>query len=465
MSTPRLFGTDGIRAPFGKPPLDEATVRRVAAALAGELRDAPAQGEGRTRARPRLVLGGDTRDSTPVLCRWLAGTLTAHGVDCSYLGVLPTPGVAVLARRLGTDGGIAVSASHNPYPDNGIKLIDAAGFKWTAEAERRLEERFRRDAGGALAAGGEELRPVEGAVEEYLEELTEAVAQPPSEEPSSGELPLAGLRIAVDAANGAASPWVGELFRRLGADATVTHAEPDGTNINAGCGSTHPRVIAALVRDTGSDLGFAFDGDADRVIVADERGEVRDGDAVLYLWGKELNARGELPGHRIVATSMSNLGLETALRAEGVSVVRCDVGDRAVVRTLREQGIVLGGEQSGHIVHLGLGTQGDGLMTAVQVAALRCRAGRPLSEMLAGFQRFPQLLHNVRVRRQPAFETLPKVMAVRDAVVEELGDEGRLVLRYSGTEPLARVMLEGPDRGRIEALAAELTAVIAEELS
>ncbi|MEE8524138.1 MAG: phosphoglucosamine mutase [Thermoanaerobaculia bacterium] len=446
----RLFGTDGIRAPFGEAPLDEATVRRVAAALAAEL--------ARERARPRLVLGGDTRDSTPILCRWLAETLTAHGVECIYLGVLPTPGVAVLTRRLEADCGIAVSASHNPHPDNGIKLIDAAGFKWASAAERRLEERLGDDGGeAATAALGEKLEPVAGAVEKYLEELTA-----PFPRPSPA---LAGLRVAVDASHGAASPWAGELFRRLGAEATVINAEPDGTNINAGCGSTYPEVIAALTRDTGSDLGFAFDGDADRVIVADERGEVRDGDAILYLWARELEHRGELPGHRIVATSMSNLGLETALRADGISVVRCDVGDRAVVRTLREQGIVLGGEQSGHIVHLGLGTQGDGLMTAIQVAALQRRGGRPLSEMLAGFQRFPQLLHNVRVRHQPDFETLPRVMAVRDAVIEKLGDEGRLVLRYSGTEPLARVMLEGRDRQRIEALAAELTAVIAEELS
>ncbi len=451
MTAPRLFGTDGIRAPFGEAPLDEATVRRVAVALAAEL------------ARPaRLVLGGDTRDSTPVLCRWLSETLGAHGVDCTYLGVLPTPAVAVLVRRLEADGGIALSASHNPHPDNGIKLIDADGFKWAAEAERRLEVRLASDGGaslsdGATAAG--ELVPVAGALEEYLEELTTPLL-------ASGSGPaLEGLRIAIDAANGAASSSAGELFRRLGAEATVVHAEPDGTNINAGCGSTYPEVVANLTRDSGSDLGFAFDGDADRVIIADEGGEVRDGDAILYLWAKELADRSELPGRRIVATSMSNLGLETALRSEGISVVRCDVGDRAVVRTMREQGIVLGGEQSGHIVHLGLGTQGDGLMTAIHVAVLCRRAGKPLSKLLAGFQRFPQLLHNVRVRHQPAFETLPRVMAVHDAVVEELGDEGRLVLRYSGTEPLARVMLEGRDRQRIEALAAELTTVIAEELS
>jgi len=472
VSIPRLFGTDGIRAPFGHAPLDEVTVRRVAAALAAELTtphprplspsppSTPARGEG--RRRPRLVLGGDTRDSTPILCRWLAETLTAHGVECTSLGVLPTPGIAVLTRRLKADCGIAVSASHNPHPDNGIKLIDAAGFKWAAEAERRLEQRL--DGDGIevrTAVLGEDLEPAAGAVEAYLENLTAPFSRPSSR----GEKPLAGLRLAVDASNGAASPWAGELFRRLGAEATVSNAEPDGTNINAGCGSTYPEVIAALTRETGSDLGFAFDGDADRVIVADETGEVRDGDAVLYLWARDLERRGELPGHRIVATSMSNLGLETALRAAGISVVRCDVGDRAVVRAMREQGIVLGGEQSGHIVHLGLGTQGDGMMTAVHLAALRRRGGRPLSQMLAGFRRFPQLLHNVRVRRQPDFETLPRVMAVRDAVVEELGDEGRLVLRYSGTEPLARVMLEGRDRRRIEALAAELTAVIAEELS
>ncbi len=444
MSTPRLFGTDGIRAPFGAHPLDEATVRRLAAALGADLAE---------HRRPGVVLGGDTRDSTPVLCRWLAEGLAAHGAAVTYLGTVPTPAVAFAVRTSAAACGIAVSASHNRHPDNGIKLIDGEGFKWTPAAEVALEERMdladpsRRREIGALEA---EVSAVAG----YLEELAASL-------PASG---LSGLRVAVDAGHGAAALYAGRLFERCGARVVVTGAEPDGRNINAGCGSTHPEVVAALVRENGCDLGFAFDGDADRVVVADEAGEVRDGDAILYLWARDLGRRNRLPTKRIVATSMSNLGLEEALGRHGIGVVRCGVGDREVVAAMQREGITLGGEQSGHIVNLALGPQGDGLSTALHVARLRVEAGRPLSELLAGFERYPQLLHNVRVARKSDLKTLPRVVAARDAVAGTLGESGRLVLRYSGTEPLVRIMIEGRDRPQIERLAEELAAVLAEEL-
>ena len=443
----RLFGTDGIRAAFGTPPLDETTVRRLAAALAHEL-------EQNCGATSKVVLGGDTRDSTPILCRWLTEVLTAHGAEITYLGVIPTPGVAAVVRARNATCGVAVSASHNAHPDNGLKLIDSTGFKWAREAEQRLEARL-----DTLAENPETPRRTggldvdRGAVDEYLHRLEKLAA------------PLDGLRLVVDAAQGAASPYAGPLFERLGADVEVLYANPDGRNINAGCGSTHPEVAAHRTGESEADLGLAFDGDADRVLMIDEAGKVRDGDAILYLWARELKSHGRLPGNRIVATSMSNLGLENALSGHGISVVRCDVGDRAVVRTMRDSGIVLGGEQSGHIVNLELGTQGDGLLTALSVASLVHRATRPLSELLDGFERYPQRLENVRVRSKPDLETLPRVRAVRDAVVERLGKDGRLVLRYSGTEPLARVMIEGRDLAQVEALTSELAAVIAEELS
>ncbi len=455
----RLFGTDGIRGAFGRPPLDEHTVRDLAAALAVELRE--------DEDRPRIVLGGDTRDSTPELCRWLAEELEARGVEATYLGIVPTPGVAFAARSRSAACGIAVSASHNPHPDNGIKLIDGAGFKWSPEAELRLEQRLL----GGRAGNGLEVKPVElepdrELVEAYRSSLLVSFVLPKGgKRNKSGPRPLDGLKVALDAGNGAAAPFARELFEQLGARVAIAGIDPDGRNINYGCGSTHPQVVAELVRSSGADLGFAFDGDADRAIVADEVGGVRDGDAVLYLWALDLARRSRLPGHRIVATSMSNLGLEVALRREGIGLVRCDVGDREVVETMRREGIELGGEQSGHIINLQLSTTGDGLLTALQVAAMRQRDGRTLSAMLDGFERFPQLLRNLPVGHKPDLHGLPRVVAASREVDRQLGTDGRLVLRYSGTEPLVRIMIEGPTRERIEALADELAAVLEEELS
>lgn len=477
-ATRRLFGTDGIRAPFGTAPLDRPTVTAVALALGTRLVDERAGGQGQTDGggRPRVVLGGDTRESTPALCRWLAAGLAAAGVDVVYAGVIPTPGVAYLVRRRGADAGIAVSASHNPFPDNGIKLLDRDGFKWSEGAERELEaavEALRAGgasigvAGGAGGAAGEgadgapSLTVDPAARDAYLDALAASLP---------GERPLAGLRVALDPGHGAASTYAGALFARLGAEVAVLCAEPDGRNINRGCGSTAPARLAAAVAAGGWDLGVAFDGDADRAILVDETGEVRDGDAILYLWAAALRAAGTLAPPTIVVTSMSNLGLERALAGHGVGVVRCGVGDREVVATMRRDGLLLGGEQSGHVVHLGLATTGDGLLTAVQVAALlepgrRAEPGwRPLSARLAAFTRFPQVLLNVRVAAKPPLAGLPAVAAAARSVEAALGEEGRLVLRYSGTEPLARVMIEGPDQGTIEALAEELAAAIRAEI-
>ena len=445
--SPRLFGTDGIRGAFGRPPLDEATVRTLAAALASELS---------ARAdEPSVVLGGDTRESTPTLCRWLAAELMARGARVTHLGVVPTPCVASSARSLDATCGIAVSASHNPHPDNGIKLIDGDGFKWSPAAEVELECRMEADGEPRSPAPEVELEVDLPAVDAWLERLASSL---------DGDRPLAGLSVALDAGNGAASPFAGRLFEGLGARVTVIHAAPDGRNVNDACGSTRPEAVAALVRETGSDLGIAFDGDADRAIVVDEADGVRDGDAVLYLWALDLERRGRLPTHRLVATSMSNLGLEVALRREGIEVVRCDVGDRVVVETMRREGIELGGEQSGHIVNLSLSTTGDGMLTALQVAGLRTRARRPLSEMLRGFERFPQLLRNLEVRHKPDLAGLPRVVEASREVERRLGGDGRLVLRYSGTEPLVRIMIEGRDRSQIDALADDLAAVLTEEL-
>jgi phosphoglucosamine mutase len=451
-SAPRLFGTDGIRAAYGNPPLDRATLAALATALAATLRE-------RTPA-PRLVLGGDTRESTPEICRWLAHGLTAGGVEVAYAGVLPTPGIAHLVAAHGAISGIAVSASHNPYPDNGVKLLDRQGRKWSDEEERRIEERIAAilAAGATPSADSPDLSPDERLRDEYLDHLAACLP--------AGRT-LDGLRVVLDAGNGAASTYAAPLFERLGATVTLLHAQPDGRNVNAGCGSTAPEEMAARVLAAGADLGAAFDGDADRAILADETGMVRDGDAILYLWATHLKRLGELVPAKIVATSMSNLGLERALAREGIGMVRCDVGDRYVVETMEREGIVLGGEQSGHIVNARLSSTGDGLLTALQIAGivrLGKTAGRSLGDLLTGFRRYPQILKNVRVEKKIDFAALPRVSAAARAVDERLGDDGRLVLRYSGTEPLARIMIEGPDQPSIDALAEELAAVIVAEI-
>ncbi|MBW8874847.1 MAG: phosphoglucosamine mutase [Acidobacteria bacterium] len=455
----RLFGTDGIRGRFGEFPLDRETVTGLAFHLAATLRSRGHRSHRGNGAPPRVVLGGDTRESTPEICRWLASGLLAGGIDLRYAGVIPTPGVAWLTHQLGAASGVVVSASHNPWPDNGIKLIDPQGFKWSDEDEAALEGLLTQPSApvadippGALAAEPE-LR------ERYLRHLAATV---PLERP--GEHPLAGLRVVLDTGHGAASGYAGELFERLGARVTLLHAEPTGRNVNEGCGSTAPGEMAARVAAEGADLGAAFDGDADRCILADERGEVRDGDAILYLWGTCLHRSDRLHPLRIVATSMSNLGLERALAAEGIGLVRCNVGDRYVVEAMRREGILLGGEQSGHIVQSELSSTGDGLLTAIQMAFLKAQNGRPLSQMLAPFRRYPQVLLNVRVAKKLDFESLPAVTAAARDVEQRLGDDGRLVLRYSGTEPLARIMIEGPEQGLIDSLAGELATAIRGEL-
>jgi phosphoglucosamine mutase len=438
-----------MRAAFGVPPLDRETVTALAVALAATFRE--------RAASPRIVLGGDTRESTPALCRWLASGLAAGGVEVLYAGVIPTPGIAHLVGSRGAASGVAVSASHNPYPDNGVKLIDRQGRKWSDDEERGMEMRIARvlASGHSPSLEGPEPEVDESLRAEYLDHL-------------AGTLPagcsLAGLRVVLDAGNGAASSYAAPLFERLGAAVTLLHASPDGRNVNAGCGSTAPEEMAARVKSSGAALGAAFDGDADRAILADETGAVRDGDAILYVWATHLKRMGELEPAKIVATSMSNLGLERALAREGIGVVRCDVGDRYVVEAMEREGIILGGEQSGHIVHSRLSSTGDGLLTALQMAGIAARAGRSLGDLLAGFRRYPQILKNVRVRQKSDFATLPRVTAVARSVEDRLGDDGRLVLRYSGTEPLARIMIEGPDQPSIDALAEELAAVIAGEI-
>jgi phosphoglucosamine mutase len=460
--TPRLFGTDGIRGVFGQAPLDRPTVTAVGYRV-GRLLVEQTPG-----SEPLVVLGGDTRDSTPILCRWLFTGLNAAGARVRYAGILPTPGVAHLTRTTDAAAGIVVSASHNPHPDNGIKLIDTRGFKWTRQAEAEVEAgleaaREHLQAQGLLT-GDARLASLDldaEAPSDYLRHLEESATNGDAR----AARPLAGLRLALDTSHGAASAFAAPLFEDLGATVSVLFDQPDGQNINQGCGSTHPDALQRHVAGGDYHLGIAFDGDADRALLVDETGELRDGDAMLYLWASHLKDQGRLEPPRIVATTMSNLGLERALEARGIGLERCGVGDREVVEMLRAQHLLLGGEQSGHIVHLGLASTGDGLLTAVQLALLLAQdLETPLSQRLQSFQRFPQVLLNVRVQQKTPFEDLPTVTAAAEKVEQALGTQGRLLLRYSGTEPLARVMIEGADEAQIHALAEELAEVIRREL-
>jgi phosphoglucosamine mutase len=380
----------------------------------------------------------------------------AGGGELRWAGVVPTPGVAWLVRHLSADAGVVISASHNPHPDNGVKILSADGFKLGDDAERKLEERVARSQHEPSSAPAPGLSFDSGLREAYAGALLALAGAD-----DAAARPLVGLRVGLDAGNGAATPLATLLFERLGAATVTVGDRPDGRNVNADCGSTAPQHLARLVRARGLDLGFAFDGDADRVIACDETATIRNGDDLLYLWARHLAGEGLLTPAAVVATSMSNLGLDRALRAQAIEVVRCDVGDRQVVETLRARGLQLGGEPSGHLVHLGLATTGDGLLTALQIAAIVRRSGGPASRLFGGFERYPQVLLNVRVRAKPPLASVEGLGALVAETERRLGREGRLVLRYSGTEPLVRVMIEGQDATVIDQLAGELVAFLA----
>ena len=440
----RLFGTDGMRGVALAPPLDRDTVTRLGAALADHLRAA-----GRP---PRILLAGDTRASTPTLAKWVGGAFAARGGEVVWAGVLPTPAVSHLLRDLGGFGsGVVVSASHNPAEDNGIKLVGPDGVKWPVDDEKALEARLRALAGKTPT---KHLAPVDGAPAERV--LSLLLATLPSEA-------LAGLSVVVDAANGAASSFAEPFFARLGARVKVLHASPDGRNINAGCGALHPGALATEVRRTGADAGVALDGDADRAILIAADGRVLNGDDVLLVWARALAAAGRLPGRVVVATVMSNLGLEAALRDAGITLRRSPVGDREVWDAMQASGAALGGEQSGHVICSHLSASGDGLLTAAHVLAIAHASRRSLAD-LADLQRFPQVLLNVRVAtRRPLAEMAATSSGIR-AAETALDGRGRVFVRYSGTEPLLRIMVEAESENEARDTAERLASLARAEL-
>ena len=461
----RLFGTDGMRGEAGRFPLDAQTVRTVGRSLARRM------GERLGRA-PRIVTGRDTRASGA----WIEGAFAEGareaGARVEAAGVITTPGVAYLARRLPADAGIVVSASHNPYRDNGIKIFAPDGRKLDDATERLIESdiyaEFQTATPSTSEAGAGEggAKADEGVAVENgrsADELRSLYLEYLCGEVGAG-LSLEGLSVVVDCANGAASGLAPELLSRLGARVVAINDSPDGRNINLDCGSLHTEHLRRRVVEEGAHLGVAFDGDADRSLFADARGEPVDGDATLWVLAKLMQSRGELTGDRVVATVMSNIGLELALRSRRIELLRADVGDKYVLEELLRTGSALGGEQSGHIIFPRLSLAGDGMITTLCLLRAMHDAGRSLAELTEGFSRYPQILVNVRVREKLPFEKVEEVAAAAREVSARLGESGRLLLRYSGTEPLARVMIEGQHQEEIDALAAGLAEVIRHRL-
>jgi len=455
----QLFGTDGIRGIPGEYPLDDATLERVGFALGENL-----VSRGRARdARPRVLIGRDTRESGPHIAEQIAQGLCSSGAEPVSAGVLPTPGVAWLVSREGFAAGVVISASHNPYHDNGVKLISSSGMKFPDAVEAEIEGVILSANGTGPVKGG---KPAKSAIpaadangngklhEDYLAGLREAIL------PGAK---LTGMKIVLDCANGAASKLAPKLFRSLGANVTALNDAPDGRNINADCGSLHPQAMQKRVAETSASLGVAFDGDADRAIFANASGKLVDGDGVLLAAGRYLKSIGKLKGNVIVGTTMANLGLERALEKSALTLARTAVGDRYVLEEMRRIGANLGGEQSGHILFLDDATTGDGMVTAVKIASLVSIAG-PLDMLVADMKVFPQKIVNVQVRSKPPLESLPEVARTLKEAECALGKSGRVVLRYSGTEPLARVMVEAERAEDVqrwtEALAAALRAAV-----
>ena len=446
----QLFGTDGIRGIPGKHPLDDVTLERVGFALGQHvLSQARAQG-----GPSRVLIGRDTRESGPHISERIARGLSAAGAEPVSAGVLTTPGVAWLVSREGFAAGVVISASHNPYHDNGVKLISSSGMKFPDAVEAQIETLILAASSATPAPpalcrdAGKKLH------DDYLAGLRQSVV------PGAR---LGGMKIVLDCANGAASDLAPELFRSLGASVIAIHNTPDGRNINAGCGSLHPAIMQQCVLESGSALGVAFDGDADRALFAGASGKLVDGDGVLLAAGRYLKSTGRLKGDVIVGTTMANLGLERALERAGLKLARTAVGDRYVLEEMQRIGANLGGEQSGHILFLDDATTGDGMLTALKMASIVSIAG-PLDALVADLKIFPQKIVNVPVKSKPPLESLPEVSRLLKEAEVALGNSGRIVLRYSGTERLARIMVEAEREDDVrrwtEALATALCTAI-----
>ena len=448
----KLFGTDGIRAVAGQAPLDARTVYAIGLALAHTL---AAKSSG-----PRVLLGMDTRESSA----WIAATLTAGldagGASVESAGVITTPGIAFLTQKHGFATGVVISASHNPWQDNGIKLFGPDGYKLPDALELVMEDEIFRMLSSNTAPARQTVPPAVNEADraEYVRFLLAAVPG----------LSLDGRCLVVDCANGAASSVAPQMFAELnrngGGEVLITHASPDGQNINEHCGALHPEIVAGAVRHHNASMGITFDGDADRALFADEHGNVVNGDAVLLLAARDLQARGLLTGETVIATTMSNMGLEAALKRSNIQMLRAAVGDKYVLEQMIATGAALGGEQSGHIIFTGRSTTGDGLLTALLLLDIVHRSGKTLGELVADLKVYPQVIVNVKVREKRPLDSIPAVAAAIAAAERELSDSGRVVIRYSGTEALARVMIEAESEAVMQRHADAIADAIRSEL-
>ena len=444
MSHDRLFGTDGVRGRANAAPLDCETVVKICRAAARAF----------SAAGRRVVIGRDTRVSGAMLEAAAAAGAASAGCDAVLLGVIPTPGVAFAVRDMSASFGAVISASHNPWPDNGVKLFDAGGFKLEDDAEDEIErlafEKWEPPAlTGGVSRADDEIR------DRYAAFLTGLMPQGFS---------LAGFRLVIDCGHGATHKVAPAVFRSLGAEIHELGTAPDGTNINEGCGSQHTAALSQEVRKRGAHMGFAFDGDGDRAIAVDEAGKRISGDGILVLLARHLMDKGRLSGRTVVSTVMSNLGLKRALARMGIKHVVTDVGDRRVLAAMRETGAALGGEDSGHMIFLPRHTTGDGVLTALMVTAAVKDRGLLLSELSALMEVFPQVLVNVPVARREPLESLPSVSAAIAEVEQRLGADGRVLVRYSGTRPVCRVMVEGPTQNETQKAAEDIASAVREAL-
>jgi phosphoglucosamine mutase len=451
----QLFGTDGIRGVAGEFPLTSESTYLIGRALGHDLL--------RATAKPRAVMGQDTRESSEWIADRIAAGMAAVGVEVHSAGVITTPGIAYLARSRGFAAGVVISASHNPWTDNGIKIFSGDGYKLSDARELAIEKEIFVLLGNPAAADDTSLKiagpslPGEVALRKaYIESLAGNVSSD-----------LSRLKVLVDCANGAATAEAPELFRGLRLQATFTHVAPNGRNVNAGCGALHPETLGKTIAasDEKFDLGVTFDGDADRALFSDSGGRVVNGDGVLLLTARDLKARGKLAGNTVVATTMSNMGLEIALKRSGIAMLRANVGDKYVLEEMLKTGATLGGEQSGHIIFRdGDATTGDGLLTALRVMDVMVRSGKSLAELVSDLKMFPQKIQNVRVREKIPFAQVPEVQRAIEAAERELDGNGRVVVRYSGTEALARVMVEAESEERMLALTAGIAGEIQKAL-
>jgi phosphoglucosamine mutase len=438
----QLFGTDGIRGVAGEYPLDPATIFAFGAALG---REAMGTGE--------ILLGADTRESGPWIAELVAGGLERSGARVRYAGVVTTPGIAYLTRTGPFVAGVMISASHNPYQDNGIKVFTHSGFKLPDAEEHAIEQEIFRLRERGAAPAPAKLAVDENLDRQYLEYLV-----------STASVRFEGVTLAMDCGNGAAFRLGPHLFRRLGADVKELFSAPDGRNINLDCGALHVERLRDAVLAHGADFGVAFDGDADRAIFVARSGKIVDGDAVLLAAARAMKAAGRLPGDTVVATVMSNLGLEKALERERIRMTRTPVGDKYVLEEMVRLGAALGGEQSGHLIFREYATTGDGLLTALRLFEIARRAGVGLDELTADLEVYPQRLVNVRVREKKGLTELPSVAREIQLVEEAFAGTGRVLVRFSGTEPLARVMVEGPDLEQVESFSARIAEAIRREM-